>query len=448
MKRTKFLASIVYILSALSTVGNAQTLSQSEIAPKDPPRTLRGAISAAITLNPKTISTDEFMESLHYVTQASKANMYPSSGFSCTRFADNSTMSTNHLRLPYKISFLNCGVSVSATVFDGGAKYYAYKSAQAHEAATRASFNTADSRIPNTRGGLANSTMSSYSELAQMKVMVAYLKKVQNTYLQFQKFQTSDNLNSAISQIEQAVQQGSDELDAAIEQFNYVVTLPAADDLEDMDSAIASLKIPASAEDAVKIALSSGPEVLRRNLNVQMAEYSLKSQRASLGPSVSVDASWDKNNSNNQVNGAIDRYNISGHSIGVTLRIPIDVSGIYYLKSAKKELASKISERSAAIADAQNTILNTYKRLESERKTYLAMNKMFEDQSRVIQTILDKINSGDTSTLVLSDMLDSVGLWESSFFKLQSVQSKILNDLFGIKQVTGLLFSDYSLKVY
>jgi outer membrane protein TolC len=228
-----------------------------------------------------------------------------------------------------------------------------------------------------------------------------------------------------------------------IKAFKYTVTLPPADDLENLDSAMTSMKIPARVEDAVTIAISQGPEVIRRNLNVDMAEYSLKAVRASLGPSVTLSAGRNHQNSSSAL-GSTHSGSVST-SIAVTLNIPLGVAGGHYsVKAAAKNLESSRSQREAAINDAKNSIEVLYTLLETQRETYIEMNKSYDTQLAKLQKTIEKINSGDTADIQLSDLLISVNSLTNQFFGLQDTQRTILTSLFNVNQVTGLLFREYA----
>ena len=64
-----------------------------------------------------------------------------------------------------------------------------------------------------------------------------------------------------------------------------------ADNLENLDQTIGCLGIPKTAEEAIELANTKGPNVLRRNADVEAARWNLKALRAEYGPRISVGAS-------------------------------------------------------------------------------------------------------------------------------------------------------------
>ncbi|MBC7714960.1 MAG: TolC family protein [Rhizobacter sp.] len=419
--------------------------SGSISAAENLPRSLRESIAIAVKNNPKTVSTNELLESIHYSTLATKADMYPKASVNCSgSYSAGSTTYYGSAALPSKGASGDCGVSLNVNIYDGKSGYYRYKAEQASEAATAAAYNTSDSLIPNTRGGLANQAVNIFVSLANSNAQIAYNKTALSFLKIFEKVSDDYNLQSTITETEQELGQLNDALKLQKESFEYTVTLPPSENLDDLDTTIGTLHIPASADDAINLALTNGPEVIRRNLNVQMAEFNLKALKGSLGPSISLSVNAGKSIYSDKTSST-NSYDGRTNSVGISISIPLGVSGHYMTKASEAALASKKSEREAAIADAKYSISEQYKRLVNLRSNYISNSKNYNDQLNYLTMLAKSVDEGKTLTVDISKVLTAINTLEKRYYQLQRTQDEILTVLFGIQQVTGQLFSEFAL---
>jgi len=404
------------------------------------PKSLKESITAAIKLNPKTISTDELLESLHFQTLSTKANMYPSGSISCGVSYNRSQLNMTNDISRDRGSYGDCTLNARVNLYDGGASRYRYKSAEASEAATVAAYNTSDSLIPNTRGGLANQTMLNYVAVINQKEGIRISNHLLSFLYEFEKVSNDFALKSLIAEFEQEKIKYNDELSLKKEGFQYIVTLPIDENPEDFESTILSLKIPVSADDAINMAMLTGPEIIRRNLNVKMAEFDLKAIRASNGPSVDLifnlttSSSRDLQNRNNNSTS-------NNSSVGVYLNIPLGGSGYYETKASKSNLASKNSEREAAILDAKYSIREQYKKLNNLKKNYTALYASYNEQLAYVRSLVKSINEGEINNFDITKSIAAVSNLEKKAWQILEIQNQMVYKLFSISQMTGSLFN-------
>ena len=418
----------------------ATNLAASEALPKS----LKESIAIAVKNNPKTVSTNERLEAIRFQTLATKADMYPTISISCSSSLNTGNLNYSGATTPSRSKSGDCRASVNINIYDGKSSYYRFKADEASEAATAAAYNTTDSLIPNTRGGLANQAMNIFVELADLRGSIHHTNTALSFLRIFEKISDDYTLKSTIVETQQELEQFNASLQLQKEAFQYTVTLPPSDDLDDLDTTIGTLKIPASTEDAITLALSNGPEVIRRNLNVQMAEYNLKAIKGSLGPSVSLSLNAGKSLYKDKTS-PINSYNSNRNNIGLSVSIPLGAAGSYRIKSSEANLASKISEREAAIADAKYSISAQYKRLANLKSNYIANNKNYIDQLEYLESLSSSIDKGETLTIDIQKILTAVENLNRKYYQLQRTQNSILYTLFGIQQVTGQLFSEFAL---
>lgn len=432
----KVSAVILSVLSILATSG----ASASERLP----RSLKESIAIAVKNNPKTVSTNELLESIRFQTKATKADMYPNASIGCSGNYSGSKTNYSSMTSNSRGSSGDCGVSINVTVYDGKSSYYRYKAEEASEAATIAAYNTSDSMIPNTRGGLANQAMNNFVALANSNGEINHTKTSLSILRTFEKVSDDYNLKTKITEAEQELQQMRDSLILQKEAFEYTVTLPPSDNMDDLDTTIGSLQIPASADDAIALALSNGPEVIRRNLNVQMAEFNLKAIKGSLGPTITLSASAGKSIYSDK-NSSVNNYNSNSNNIGISVSIPFGGGSHYRVKASEANLASTKSEREAAIADAKYSISAQYKRLNNLRNNYLINSKNYNDQLNYLKSLAQNVIEGQNLTVDISNALIAINTLERRYYQLQRTQGEILSTLFGIQQVTGQVFSEVGL---
>ncbi len=412
-------------------------------APSDSPRTLLQAIATAVKNNPKTVAIDELLESIHYSTLASQQYRIPRGNIYCSMNRDYQSGSYNGLPLPSSTSTSgSCGIGASVTLYDGGAGRYRAQSAEASENAAAASYNTSDSHIPNTRGGLASRTQEIFSNISRIRSNLEFYTKYLSVLNEFRTFKNDDNLVAFISDIEQNLTQIENNRELAVSNFHYVVTVDPSPDLDGFEEAIQSLTIPADVEEAVQIATTRGPEVIRRNLNVQMAEFNLKAERASYGPLVTLHGSINGGQYRIMSDSSSSRSSYISKGVGVTLSIPLDPSKSNRLKSAELGVKSQRSEREAALKDAEYEIRTTYRSIANNHRLYVSFKKSLEDQWNFVNGNVEKIRAHDTANLKMNELLTSVNILNQRHHQLLELQAGILQDFFTIQQVTGLLFDN------
>lgn len=442
----KFLKSLralfLTIVVAFATSVFAQNIESASPAK---PSTLLLAISSAVKNNPRTVSTNETLEAVRLANQALRASLGPSGQIYCSASFSKSISSNDGM--PFETSSQRssaCGIGGSITLYDGGALRNRIQAAEAGEKALEATYNTSDSKISNTKGGLADETKSTFVMLVQMRERLIFYNKTLKALHTFEKISQDNNLKSAITNTKQALTSFQNAYDQLKTDFLYVVKAEAPDDLEDLESAISSLKIPARVEDAILIANQEGPEVLRRDLNVQMAQFNLNAERASHGPRLTLSSSVDAGAYRFKQNQT-SRSETRSASIGLTLSIPLDLGARYRRQSAEKELSSKKSEREAALEDAAHSLRSIYKSISDQQALYNDLKISYNEQELYLNDIVIKIETGQSKNNDILKLLSDVETLERRFERLINMQANILSNFFSVQSITGRLFKDLNL---
>ncbi len=436
----KFLATSALIILA-STCFAADSAN--------PPSTLRDSIATALAKNPQTRSTDLFLQSVHFATKAAKASRLPWAQVSCSARLNVDTYKYDDLNRQTNGASANCGASAGVTLFDGGANSARYQAAKANELATRYLYDTADSRFDNTKGELAMNTFNAFLKLSGARISIEFRTQVLSIFKKFLPLVSGrddsdlekQNLNAAIKDVEALLTDAINEESTQVDEFEHYVTLAPADRLESMDDAIDSMKVPATPEAAEAIALSSGPDVLRRGAEVEMLSWSLRALRAQQGPQVSLNASVNRGNYFDRI-GPTDYAN-TNKSVGVTLTIPFNFGQKHQVSAAKKALESKEHAKQAAIAEAKHTIRKMYSQLANAKTSYLNLDKNYRHQLANVQSLVARVEAGERE-LKMSDVLSSVNSFRQQYGLRTEKQFSIITSLFSIQQATGLLLEKFA----
>ena len=305
---------------------------------------------------------------------------------------------------------------MAVNVYDGGVQRDAYRAAITNEDATRNAYNTSDSLLYNTRGGIASSTLDAYIELAEGRANIAYEEELVGILQRFKKFKNDPLVNSEIADIQAALDVDKATDHALGEHYKFYVKL---------------------------FAFAQGPEVLRRQAEVEGAIWSLKGQKASYGPSLTLNMSVAHGRISDELNPSINTVT-TDKSAGLTLTIPLDPSSHYRVAEAKSFLGSKKLERDGAVEKTKFAITSIYEFLEIAKKVTSLTQKSYAEQRALIKSILAKIDIGDTVDLDITKMMlaESTLRWREK--QLVFRQRTIITNLFSLRQVTGLLFSKYA----
>ena len=183
-------------------LSSASAWAQTQPKPQ-PPKTLLEAIAVSIKYNQRTVSTNEFLDSVRLAIKAVKASQRPSGFISCgSQFSWNQSSLNSADSISSRNQSQSCGISASYNLFDGGALKSRIQAAIAAEEALIAQFNTSDSRIDNTKGGLADSTKSSYLSLVQMRERILFFEKLLRSAATFKKISQDNTLIQYINNLE------------------------------------------------------------------------------------------------------------------------------------------------------------------------------------------------------------------------------------------------------
>lgn len=412
------------------------------VGPSDAPQTLLESIATAVKKNPKTKAVDELLEAINQSTLAMKKHRLPRGHVSCSMNRDYHGGSVNDVRLSNSTATSgSCNVGGSITVYDGGAGHFRAQSAEANRLATEAAYNTADSLIANTRGSLASKTQSIFSLIAQMNSFLDFYRNYLNVLKEFKTFDNDDNITAMISDIEQSLVSFNNTKDLAVANFRYVVTVDPSPQIDGFEAAIQSLTIPESVDEAVEIAQTRGSEYIRRDLNVKMAEFNLRAERASYGPLVTLHGSVGAGRYRIDSDYSV-RSSSRNAGVGLTLSIPLDPAKGNRIRSAESSLRAEQLQREGALQDADYQIRSTYKSIANSHKLYISVKNSYDEQWVYVQTLVEKIRTKNTGGLDIDDMLTSLGILSQRHGQLVQVQMSLLQDFFSIQSVTGILFDN------
>ncbi len=406
------------------------------------PQGLLEAIQVAIEYNPRTKSTNEILEAAKYSLKALRAessmpsgNIYCSTSYSVSR--------SSHENLSYRTSESrseSCGVSGGFTVFDSGARKFRIESAKKRVESLDATFNTTDSFIENTRGGLAQSTKETYIHYIQFKEFIEFSELALQAYNTVQKINSDNLIIAKISDLQAGIEELKSAKNRMASEFEHFVTMPPDENMQGFADAILELEIPKSLADAIEIALNEGPDVRRRNLNVEMATFDVKATKASYGPRLDLGASAGIGDYRYYSDGVKAANRSQSAYVGLTLSIPLSPGKGARIKAAEAELRAALFEREEDINTVKHSLEETYQNIEDKQKQFMQQKENYEQQLAYILDILNRIEDGNLKTIDATKFVQDIGTLSSRFHNMLDKQVDIVRNRYNVQQTLGMLF--------
>lgn len=407
------------------------------------PKSLREAVLLTIELNPKTRAKDLLIQAQHETTLGVKAQMYPSGSFGCgTSLSPGRTVIDNN-PMDSRQSTINCNLSGSVTLWDGGVGRYNYKAAIKTEEAVAQRLKSTSPFVHNGKGSLANAAMMAYMSLVMNQ---SILKETERNIVFLQKFlavTTNPDEQSLIAAKLYALNRYYTKTDShyrqAQKQFRYVVTTDPGTPLESLEETIVNVRIPATPQEAFLISLEKNPDVKSTEASLQAEEYTLKAAKAAAGINVSLVGNLNGGQSHEALNGPYDFRSTSG-SVGIQARIPLSFSRGHYTKAQKLRKESARSERDSALDDAKYGIESTYDELEAEVVLHGLATQGYNDSLRIVEATIEKIENHDPSLPSTQTFLSQYANLSENFGILIGAQATMLTLRFSIQQLAGTVF--------
>lgn len=396
-----------------------------------PAMSLMEAISIAFDKNPKTRANDLKVESARDRVTGAKLDLYPSLNLGMSRTEMKMDSEDGY---KYDSQSGDLSISTSVNLYRGFADINSIKSRDASAKAMDARYKSTDALIPNTKGSLAMAVADSYFSILFNQYQSQYMASLGPIYQQLLKSaKTAEEeallRNTIMSNQNSLISMRFSE-QRARRDFHFFTTVPAPAIIDNFDSTIASLVIPATAEEALSIALNKSPSVKAREYDLESARYAYKADLGrSRSPRIDLFASKDlelhPGSSNSTVVGISVKYNLSASSSA-------------YNRASAKQVESATMDRDGALDDLKYELESAYPSLANYEELHEKYLESYTISRASVMEIVRKIEAGENVDVQAA--LSNVSNLTSSFMSLLMQKKNLADMRFAIQRTIGTLF--------
>jgi outer membrane protein TolC len=411
-----------------------------------PSMTLKEAINLSFQNNPISKAGDARVEASKERWRASKLDNLPSATLSASAGRSQGETDVNGISISDNSRYTGTTISVNLNIFNGGASYYRSKAAEASAKAQMATNNSTNSLIPYTRGALANKVYGDYLSLSENLSEQAYFNKLLQV---LERFLSRTNDPVEIEKYKTLIESSKTSLfekegkeEDFRKSFQENVKVPAPKTLDNLDGIIAALVIPATAQDALRIADEKSPELEVARRNLESAKYSYQSQVASTTrPRVDLNVS---NGRNNNYSDMTSRTRSTG--VGVSLTVPLNASSYSYNKATAKEIEALEMDLERESNDLRYQIED---QLYPKLSKSIGVLRRYEAQFAAIeQNLNEALKRAELGKPVKVDDVIFILNQHSTVFTYMVVKKmEIIDSKFSLQKKIGSLFDNMGLQI-
>jgi outer membrane protein TolC len=434
---TQVLSHIFVTLFTLLTVCETASAQMS----------FREALRTSFERNPVSLSGDLRLEAQEMRVRAAKLAMLPSGALSFSRGSTKSRFESDGNVVESKSRYQGWSGQLSLNLFSGGADYYSAKAAQAQMEAMAASHNSTDALLPYTRGALASDVYNVYVELVVHRTMIKFLEyKLEILQKYLKATQVPDEINTINNALKSTRSELIDSQSAEKklrDAFEYLVKVPAPEQLDNFDILADSFTIPPNSEEAIPLALEKSPELAVARKILERSRYDQRSERARMfSPRVDLSLYSGGNSSYS----TMDSFS-KDKGVTLTLSIPLEPANIAYSSATAKEIQATKTDLDRVHDRLQYGIS---KELYPTLYEFIDRDGRFQDQlkdyEKQLEEILTRMEQGQAVKMEYA--LDVLSDFHGRFNAVLMNKMSIANMKFSIQKTIGTLFDDMGLNAY
>lgn len=405
---------------------------------------VQDSIRLALENNPKIQANDARLDAIKLRIEQAELSQLPTVNGSFTVGKSDGFNRTGGVETLSKNSSSGGRISLSWTLFDGFSKYYKIQAMNCQLQQQQAVYNSTNTQQKNTQGQIAGAVVRSYINLSKIQTNLEFnqnlleqLKTIRTVAKTQGEIQETDNL---ISSIEIDITNLKSQFVLASQNYQYLVTLPPPAQIDSFNQIITSLSIPNSPDQALQIALQKSPEIITARLQVECAQLSHKSEKASnLTPQIDFSASRTFADQNH--NDITNQDSQSGRSqVGITISLSLDPSVYKGHDASQKMIDSYKNDLDGVIDDIKQEINTSYPDLNNSMNLASQYQQNFTNSSgRINQYVL---NIKNNKPIVVADALKEIGNLIGNWYSLQQNTLNIINSRFQIQKTLGILFEN------
>lgn len=293
---------------------------------------------------------------------------------------------------------------VTANLFRGGADYYAALAAEAQKNAQEALYNSTNALIPNTKGAIANLVAQSFFLILERTEAINAFEIKKNQLL---KLKTATSKNSELDEINRSlltISAGQERLRLEKKSFDrdfeFAVTVPPPNDLDNIESVIQSLEVPPNYDEALSVALVSSPELIASKYQLEEIQNAREAQARRIY-SPSVDLIVYKNSGTSYINGVMQN-NAADTTIGVSLSWSFAPRSSAGLSALDKQVEASRSDYDAAQSELRHDLGQTYENLHSRIQLLEQYRQNLNLIDRSVEQLMSDIDAHKPVDFVLA----------------------------------------------
>jgi len=404
---------------------------------------IQQAMQTAFERNPKTQANELRLKAMEERTKAAWLSFLPRFYTGYSAGSDRSRSDSGMGWDASRSSSQNINYGLSFNIYDGGVRYYNAKSAEAGEKMRRAQYNSTDSRIPNTRGAIAEQVFNAYTNVLRFQETIAFelmILEAQVKILKIAKTPEEQNrIKSLIASSEARLSNARFELADAARDFENVVKIPMPQNIENYEQTVASIIVPPNHHAAIEVALTKSPELNVASYQLEQMNLEFQADRASMTrPTISVNISKShglNNSANDPFNARSDRTTAIA-SITWSLSPPESA----FSKAAALEIEALQKDKDGVLDDLKFNIESAYPRLENFSSSAEQYNQILKNGKRALNSALEKIDNGDE--VKVDDALSLIGVLQAGFYPAVVAKQSLLIAKFSLQKTIGTLFDE------
>lgn len=407
--------------------------------------TLQEAIKVSLENNPKTVANQLRVKAMEDRVQAQRLSWYPKIYLNAGYDISESRQSSEAFSVNSQSKSARVGIGSAITLYDGGSNSYSQKAAEADLKAMQARYSSSNALIPNTRGSIARAVKNAYVNLLEIAERKNYLRRLESTLHLFMTAANTDDEKTLVQQRINDLKSSMAEVEAsqsaALNDFKYFATVPAPLVMQPLEDVIASLNIPANADEAFRIALEKSPNIKLASYELESAQYKYKSEKADLySPRVTLNASVQRGSNINDESSSQG----TSASIGINIRYTLDPSAGSRNRATQKTVEASQRDKEGAIEETKFEIDSIYPYLMNQQQIYLLQLESLRSAEESLNQLINKIKNGQKVDIKfgITNVLDP-----HKQYVMICLQQKIeiLNVRFNIQRSVGILFDSVEL---
>jgi len=402
---------------------------------------LQEALQTTFEKNPKTQANSLRLQAMEERSKAAWASLYPRLNFSANLSQSRSSTEVDNVTTTSRSSQFSTNVYMSASLYDGKARYYEAKATESNLKSMEANYNSTNSFIPNTKGSLSELVLNSYT-IINLQLMILEMQNMKMSFLQKAiALETDPNkktlYSNSIQQLQTSIKDFQFNLEKAREDFKYIVTVPATGTLDDFDGMIESLEIPKTKEEALSIAHQKNPELIDKTYSIEAAEYAAKATNARLfSPRVDMFYSWSPAGQHRSAGSS--PVESSGHTLGLSFSWSFDAGARHHSRSVDLQKEVAIKEKESALQDLEYNIKSLYPSLVNSDELIQQYTHNIQDAIDALKRIEAELDQGHAVSH--DDVSANLGMYEMTWWPLVEQKQKVIRMKFKIQKTIGTLF--------